>query len=686
MAKKNSHRFAKLEGALFSGNLIERSKPLQFTLDGVSYEGFEGDTVLSALMGAGINTIGKISGEAIALDPRFCPPVLANSNYGKPQSAISMHRMPAINGLQLSLTDFLGKNTTSKRTNPGKILRTIWGAGAKSLNYNLKGHRTFTGLYDQLKIEVQEKFDLVVIGAGVAGLSAAREAINLGWRVALVEQMSGFGGDAAFFGAIEGENRPEDFVEDILKDIRNNEHLKIYLNAKAYFLNEESVRVHQVLKEGSSITTKVLELQTSHTILATGLLERLPVFCGNRLPGVKGARTAFNLAANYGLWQGHSSAFSTSSSPATQVALLANEMGVEIKKLADSRTNPKSRFFEFSKAYGISLAIGSQVSFCKPQKNNRLLVQFGLTADLETNVGDVLSVGSLIVCGGWQPNLNMWLNAGGEIQWSEQFQQLRATGELANVKLAGACSGAQSMSECAASGESAALMLQGKSNHKSSYFTKNTEHESEDGRLQISGEFPDMPARFLEIGSSFLQPEKIDTKKMWQNATSDNQNPKYGTNGKNIEYGLGDLATKIALKEIPEKYGALLAQERYNVFKTLDKSATIEYREVNNNEKSNFIVPNYLISRFGEHAKTVELKIGETRNLEIGCLIYSNQDNLTIKHAIGTVIHMNSALNGKVVAYLNIRKAANFPQVAINNGSSYSTAEIITDSSKGTEI
>ncbi|VAW21569.1 hypothetical protein MNBD_ALPHA11-579, partial [hydrothermal vent metagenome] len=342
----------------------------------------------------------------------------------------------------------------------------------------------------------------------------------------------------------------------------------------------------------------------------------------------------------------------------------------------------------FSKAYGILLATGSQISYSKPEKNNRLLIQFCLASDLETNVGDALSVSSLIVCGGWQPNLNMWLKAGGEIQWNEQFQQLRAAGELKNIKLAGACSGAQSMSECVVSGENAVLMLQGQTNHKSSYFTRNTEHESEDGRLQISGEIPDMPAKFLEIGASFLQPEKIDTKKTWQKSIPTSQKLPYGISGKNIEYGLGDLAAKIVLNEVPEEYGALLTQERCNVFTILDKSTAIEYGDgdSDNNKITTCIVPNYLANRFGAHGEIVELDIGEARNLEIGCLIYSNQDNLTVKQAIGTIIHMSFASNGKILAYLNIKKAANFPQVAINNGSSYSTAEIFTDPSKDTRI
>ena len=41
------------------GLLINRSKPLNFTFDGKSYQGFEGDTLASALLANGVTLMGR---------------------------------------------------------------------------------------------------------------------------------------------------------------------------------------------------------------------------------------------------------------------------------------------------------------------------------------------------------------------------------------------------------------------------------------------------------------------------------------------------------------------------------------------------------------------------------------------------------------------------------------------------
>ncbi|MEP6146093.1 MAG: 2Fe-2S iron-sulfur cluster-binding protein, partial [Nisaea sp.] len=38
---------------------IDRSKPVRFTFDGKSYEGYEGDTLASALIANGVHLIGR---------------------------------------------------------------------------------------------------------------------------------------------------------------------------------------------------------------------------------------------------------------------------------------------------------------------------------------------------------------------------------------------------------------------------------------------------------------------------------------------------------------------------------------------------------------------------------------------------------------------------------------------------
>ena len=44
---------------LAGGGLIDRARPLSFTFDGRSFQGFSGDTLASALMANGVKRVGR---------------------------------------------------------------------------------------------------------------------------------------------------------------------------------------------------------------------------------------------------------------------------------------------------------------------------------------------------------------------------------------------------------------------------------------------------------------------------------------------------------------------------------------------------------------------------------------------------------------------------------------------------
>ena len=71
------NRLAAETSGPFSGSAIDRSQPLQFRLDGRLINGFAGDTVLSAAIAAGIDTLGRRSGGAVALSTRCAPAIIA---------------------------------------------------------------------------------------------------------------------------------------------------------------------------------------------------------------------------------------------------------------------------------------------------------------------------------------------------------------------------------------------------------------------------------------------------------------------------------------------------------------------------------------------------------------------------------------------------------------------------------
>ncbi len=65
-----SFRFEAKPGSPFSGTLIDWNKPIEFAINGRKIAGYEGDTLLSALLANGYTTWRKEDGSVFPLNPR----------------------------------------------------------------------------------------------------------------------------------------------------------------------------------------------------------------------------------------------------------------------------------------------------------------------------------------------------------------------------------------------------------------------------------------------------------------------------------------------------------------------------------------------------------------------------------------------------------------------------------------
>ncbi len=413
------------------------------------------------------------------------------------------------------------------------------------------------------------------------------------------------------------------------------------------------------------------------------MLERLPLFPGNRLPGVVGSRTAFNLAMNYGVWKGKSIALCTGSSAATQVALLAADMGIKICRLVDSRINPNSRFFEFAKAYGMSLATGLQVVSASPHKLDALEVQLGLVNTPSQLSGEPLIVDQLIVCGGWQPDLSLWHTAGGQTKWNGKKQQLQAFGELENIVLAGSCQMSGdldpiSMSECSIGGHIAVQKFSESALTITPVPTQTISHESADGLLPVSEQKYGESVCYLDSGNSLARPQKIDTKFNWRlflpsvlQRFTQTQTQEDVVTG----YSINDIVARVILNEIPKDYAGIFAKERCGVSGEL-----LPNSQLNGNKSTGVtkpdgdtprnvsVPPDFLVGRFGSGAVMVQLELSSSETLDIGCLIYPDHEELVPHHAIGVVAAIQNSTRDKVFAYLNVSELDSTHPIVIFNG------------------
>ncbi len=680
MAKPLKTRFEFKQDATFRGRLINRQQPIYFKLDGRNFDCFEGDTILSALLASGVDCVGQLHGQPLALDESLCPPVVLIGGEGIAGPALPMDRIPALDGMVLKtfMSPLSAKKV--KRTGVERIKRALSGLGKSSLDMDLSSGEILPGPWVDQPAQQELSADLLVVGGGVAGLSAALEGVRSGWKTILVEQRRETGGDAPFFGALEGEQRPKTLIKALYDELLEHQNAQIFTNAQALSVSGASVRVHRIRRLEGGIKGEMLRISAKKLILATGTLERLPVFPGNRLPGVVKARSSFHMAVDYAVWRGESAAFCTSSSAATQVALLAADMGVKIPKLADSRARPRSRFFEFAKAYGISLATGTQVASAVPGEKGRLSVQFGLTTNASMQSVDALDVDSLIVCGGWQPDLMLWHAAGGQSTWNHRMNQLQAEGTLADIYLAGSCMGALSMSACANSGRSAFFKVSGLPVSGEMLDDPDLEYESDDGELPVVQGPQGAQSCFLDSGYSFAQPAPAMRAGLLERIFGFGQKKKITPASDLRVYTLGEVAAKVGLSEIPVEFAGIIAQERCIHAGRFGDALASEPPGKNAPDPVPEGVPIYLKGRFGKHARVVQISAPGKNDFEVGSQLFLDTETTSPFKAIGSIIRIATDQNEHSLAYADVSMLSKDQKLVVRSDTHVVMASVLTTS------
>lgn len=149
--------------------------------------------------------------------------------------------------------------------------------------------------------------DLLVVGAGAAGLSAAAEAASYGAKVTVLESDLHLGGQLVkqthkFFGSKDEHagTRGYKIADIILGEIeacKDNVELHTNTAAVGYYKNDGVVTV----MEGEDNYYKI---QPKKMIMATGAQERIIPFPNNDLPGVYGAGAVQTLMNVYGVVPG----------------------------------------------------------------------------------------------------------------------------------------------------------------------------------------------------------------------------------------------------------------------------------------------------------------------------------------------------------------------------------------------
>ncbi|MBS1843008.1 MAG: (2Fe-2S)-binding protein [Actinobacteria bacterium] len=342
------------------GQRIRRGEELRFTFDGDSRVGLAGDTIASALYAGGQRTFsrsfkyhrrrgelcgcGQCANSLVTVDGapgvRACGEPLRDGMQVEHQNA-----WPSLELDVMRATDLVGGPFTP----PGFYYKTfirprrLWPLYEKVL-------RSAAGLGKLRRRQPEREWrteyrrrhcDVLVVGGGIAGLSAALRAAQLGADVVLCDEDVEPGGSLLFEG---GHERARDLAARC-----REAGVEILTRAPGlgYFDGLVPVWQGDVLHQ----------VRAARHVAATGTLAQPLVFPENDLPGVMLAPGALRLAALYGVDPGRC-AIAGVDDRALETALSLHRLGVQVAVVADLRPDADSELTAALETAGIELMRG----------------------------------------------------------------------------------------------------------------------------------------------------------------------------------------------------------------------------------------------------------------------------------------------------------------------------------------
>jgi heterotetrameric sarcosine oxidase alpha subunit len=464
---------------LHTGGLIDRTRKINFRFDGKTLTGFAGDTLASALLANGVRIVGRSfkyhRARGILTDGIDEPNALvtlrggplAEPNCRAPSvelfdglEAQSQNCWPSPNFDLMAVNGLLSKIFVA-----GFYYKTFmwpaafWERVYEPLIRHAAGLGRLSGEPDPDSYDRSHAFaDLLVVGSGAAGLSAALSAARRGLKVLLIESDSHVGGrllcERHEIDGLSGA----DWSAAALRELAANDRVTILTRTNLFgaydghsFAAVERVSDHQLMATAGQPRQRYWKIVAEKAIFATGATERPMAFGGNDRPGVMMASAIQTYLNRYAVVPGKRVAIFTVCDTGYEVAADLANAGVEIAAIIDARGTPTRK--------------GS----CAPVIGGEVVRTFGKNLKaIEVRRFDGstqrIAVDLLGMAGGWNPNIGFASHLGKRPEWCEKLQAFRQDALPDGMLFAGAADGALSLPEAIASGEAAADRACGSSN------------------------------------------------------------------------------------------------------------------------------------------------------------------------------------------------------------------------------
>ncbi len=445
---------------------------VRFTFDGREYRGQAGDTAASALLANGVRLFGR------SIKYRR-PRGLFAAGPEEPCALLSVGAagdvIPNVPAPQLALRDGLVCWSQNRWPTLALDLAALLQAGAGLLGAgfyyktfmwpswrsyepmirNLAGLGRAPRACELPPVSTEHLCcDVLVAGAGPAGLAAGLAAARAGARVVLCEREPVCGGELDFEGGTIGALAAADWVRTTLAELAARGAR--VLTDTAVVGGSGGLVIAHAEPGGVAGANAIYRIRPREFVIATGAVERPIAFADNDRPGVMLLGAAERFLARYGAHAGRELVLFANHDRAYAAAARLRAGGMRVRAIIDCRTEA-----EFG-ASGTAVSLRDQFrrdgTECLP--GHALLaaeggrgVRAAVIAPLAAaDARRTIACDTILVSGGWTPLLHASLHEGGAPRYAPELGAFVAGAEPDWRRSAGAANGALELNNALADG------------------------------------------------------------------------------------------------------------------------------------------------------------------------------------------------------------------------------------------
>ena len=458
-----------------SSKFIDETYRVSFKFNGSKYYGYKGDTLASALLANDIHLVARSF-------KYHRPRGIMSSGSEEPNAIVQLHNNsdrtePNVRATEVEIYEGLEASSQNCWPNvkfdigginnflspilpAGFYYKTfMWPASfwekyeyfiRKSAGLGKSPTKPDPDIYEHEYIHC----DVLIVGAGISGIMAAKTAAKNGLKTLLVDEKPNLGGSTIYQNSdhfkINNQNSGS-WLEKEINEIKKIDNLEIRIRTTVaafhgynFLLARENLTDHLPIEQRKNKTRqKLLKIRAKKVITATGSLERPLIFDNNDRPGILLSSAIKRYADLFGVACGEKNVFLTNNDSAYEAAISLIQKGIKVEAIIDNREQIESRLLYEIEKNNIKVFKGFTIVNTHGYKRIKKVSLMKLSKDGQKVIGSKinLSCDCLGVSGGWTPAVHLFTQSGGKLKFREE-DQVFIPGKYSSEQISiGACNG-----------------------------------------------------------------------------------------------------------------------------------------------------------------------------------------------------------------------------------------------------